>query len=124
MAQLTKQQVIEIQDIKTEAVSVPEWGGEMTVAVMTGPARDEWETALQEDNKPASTNRRAWLCAMCIIDPQTGKPMFTVDELSKKSATALDRVFPVAMRLNKIGGTALGEEIKNSSGPGNDSSGT
>jgi hypothetical protein len=124
MAQLTKEQVLEVNDILTEVVNVPEWGGEITVIVMDGPTRDEWEMMLYADGKADTTNRRARLCAMTIIDPKTGKRMFTAEELSKKSGVALGRIFESAMRLNKIGAAALEDEIKNSGDPGNDSSTT
>lgn len=124
MAQLSKEQVLKANDILTEIVPVPEWGGEVTVAVMSGPARDEWEMMLYADGKPDNSNHRARLCAMCIIDPQTGERMFTVEELSKKSGLALNRVFEVAMRLNRIGTEAIEEASKNSGGPGSDSSTT
>ena len=124
MAQLTKEQVLEANDILTEVVSVPEWGGEVTVTVMDGPTRDEWEMMLYADGKADTTNRRARLCAMTIIDQQTGKRMFTAEELSKKSGVALGRVFGVAMRLNKIGTVAVEDEEKNSADPGSDSSTT
>jgi len=125
MAQLTKEQVLEAKDILTEVVSVPEWSGEVTVTVMDGPTRDEWEMMLYADGKAdTTTNRRARLCAMTIIDQQTGKRMFTAEELSRKSGVALGRVFGVAMRLNKIGTVAVEDEVKNSADPGSDSSTT
>jgi len=125
MAQLTKVQVLEVQDILTEVVNVPEWGGEVTVTVMDGPSRDEWEMMLYAEGKADTiTNRRAKLCAMTVIDPQTGKRLFTPDELAKKSGVALSRIFDIAMRLNKIGGDAIEQESKNLSGPGNGSSTT
>ena len=124
MAQLTKEHVLEAKDILTEVVSVPEWGGEVTVTVMDGPIRDEWEMMLYADGKADPANRRARLCAMTIIDQQTGKRMFTAEELSRKSGVALGRVFGVAMRLNKIGTAAVEDEVKNSADPGSDSSTT
>jgi len=122
MAQLSKEQIIDAKDILTKVVPVPEWGGEVTVAVMDGPSRDEWELMLYSEGKADQTNRRARLCAMTIVDPQTGQRMFSVDELTKKSGIALDRVFIVAMKLNKIGSEALEDETKNSDDPGNGSS--
>jgi hypothetical protein len=123
MAQLTKEQVLGVKDILTEVVNVPEWGGEVTVTVMDGPSRDEWEMMLYADGKANTiTNRRAKLCAMTIIDPQTSKRLFSPDELAKKSGVALSRVFDAALRLNKIGGDAIEQASKNSSDPGNGSS--
>ena len=64
---LTKEQILESDDLKTEVVDVPEWGGEVTIRIMSGTERDAFEQALYESapkNKGVSLkNIRARLCA-------------------------------------------------------------
>ncbi len=48
MSMLTKDDILEINDIKIENVSVPEWGGEICVKSMTSIQRDKFETLFSE----------------------------------------------------------------------------
>jgi hypothetical protein len=106
---LSREQILSAQDITTETVAVPEWGGEVLVRGLTGAQRDEYEesffTGRGKDRKENFANVRARLVALCIVG-EDGKPLFSlkdVEVLGKKSATALDRVFAVAQRLSGIG---------------------
>ena len=114
---LSADEILKAPDIDgIEKLNVPEWGGEICVKIMTGAERDRWEmqtTALLKN--PANINIRASLCAMTICD-EKGKRLFTdaqVDELGKKSSIALDRVFTVAQRLNRLTNSDLEELEKN-----------
>ena len=105
----------DIGEIKT--IKVPEWGGEVCVKVMSGAERDRWEimqtTALRKN--PASANIRAGLCAVTLCD-EKGQRLFTdfqIEELGKKSSIALDRIFAVAQRMNKLSNADLEELEKN-----------
>ena len=40
---LTRDKILSADDIRSERVKVPEWGGEVIVREMTGAERDEWE---------------------------------------------------------------------------------
>jgi len=83
---------------KIEVVNVPEWGGDVYVRVMTGAERDAWEIDAVKDK-----NIRASLAFICLCDSE-GKRLFSSSEdrkaLSLKSASALDKVFDVARKLN------------------------
>jgi|CXWL01.1.fsa_nt_gi hypothetical protein len=108
MAVLSKDQILAVDDITRELVPVPEWGGDVFVGIMSGAARDAWEmecAAAKESKRPTPDNFRATLCAHCICD-EKGARLFALSDipaLGKKSAVALDRVFEVALRVNKIG---------------------
>jgi hypothetical protein len=91
---------------------------------MTGRERDtfESETVLyrpkgkSEPNMDALHQSRARLCARCICD-EHGARIFAdsdVETLGTKSCAALDRVYEVAARLNKIGAADMEELEKNS----------
>lgn len=110
---LTKQQILAVVDIEREDVEVPEWGGWVQIRAMTGAARDKFESGMVREvgkGKTARTvkdyrNVRARGCALCIVEPDTDKLMFTTEEviaLGQKSASALDRVFTRCMKISKI----------------------
>lgn len=113
MAILTAEQILATKPA-TEVVPVPEWGGEVIVADMGGTARDRFERFCL-DNK-SLVGIRAVLAAATIVD-ERGELLFTPDQLDalgKKSGAALDRVYEVASRLNKLSQKDVEELEKNS----------
>jgi hypothetical protein len=118
---LTRQDIVDAQDIDTETVEVPEWGGAVIVRMMSGADRDRFEqslTTVRPDGRREAnlTNMRSKLVAMCAIDEQ-GRLLFGPDEvehLAAKSASAIARVFDVAQRLNGLAPDNVGEAVKNS----------
>lgn len=108
------------QDLVTETVPVPEWGGSVLVRSMTGADRDAFEATLvvEKDGKRSAdlTSMRAKLVAMTVVD-ENGLRLFSAEDvpaLNVRSATALERVFQVAQRLSGIGAEAVKEAEKNS----------
>jgi len=120
---LSKEQILQADDLRREQVVVPDWDGSVFVQTMTGIDRDAFELSLTKDGKASIENMRAKLCARTIVD-ENGNRLFTEDDveaLGKKSATALDRIFEVAQRLNGIGADAMEKLAKNSEPtPGDD----
>lgn len=121
MALLTKEQILKAEDLPREVVDVnAEWGGEVTVRTLSAHERDLWELRQAgKSEKPDEFNVRASLCALCMVDAE-GKQMFGLVEvaaLGKKSGAALDKVFEVACRLNRIGAEKVEEAKKNSKPP-------
>ncbi len=100
---LTREQIIQAQDLQSEDVEVAEWGGRVRVRMMTGLQRDALSAALiGPGNKPDLSTYRVRLVAACIVG-EDGNPLFGPDEiaaLGAKSGVALDRVYRVAERLN------------------------
>ena len=118
---LTKDQILEANDLQSEAVEVPEWGGAVRVRTMTGADRDTFESSMittlaDGTRKPNMTNMRAKLVALTVVD-DSGSLVFgvsDVDRLALKSASALERVFTAAQRINGLGAQAEGNAEKNS----------
>lgn len=107
---LTRDAILAAADLPTEEVEVGEWGGTVVVRGLTGEGRDAWEastTVVRGKTVARDTaNIRAKLVAYCVIDPETGEPLFTqqdVAALGKLSGVALNRVWAVACRLSGIG---------------------
>ena len=118
---LTKDQILECNDLKSEAVDVPEWGGQVLVRTMTGADRDQFEASMMEalpdgTRRPDLTNLRTKLVALTLVD-EAGNRLFEpqdVVRLAMKSAAALERVFTVAQRINGMGAQAEDDAVKNS----------
>lgn len=119
--QLSREAIQAIDDLIREKLFIPEWGQDafVYVCVMPGTARDELE-AESVDLKDGDTatklkNFRARLAVRTVCD-ETGKLLFTkndIEWLGKKSCAALDRIYDVAARLNKIGQKDIENTIKN-----------
>lgn len=106
MALLTKDEILAADDLPTEDVEVPEWGGTVRVRTLTGAERDRFEESITQVKggsvKTNYANLRARLVALCAVDEQ-GRRLFSDADaaaLGRKSAAALDRVFIAARRLN------------------------
>ena len=115
MAVLKRENILEINDIQIETVSVPEWGGEVCVRGMSGAERDRFETSIVEIHGKRQqvnlSNVRAKLACFCICD-EDGQRLFTekdINDLAQKSAAALQHIFEVAQRLSGIGETDIKE---------------
>lgn len=123
---LTRDEILQAQDLPQEKVDVPEWGGEVLVRGLTGAERDAFEgdmvrpngNTLTLDLEGAMQNVRARLVARTIVD-ENGKRQFSDDDiaaLGRKSAKALQRVFEVAQRLSGMTNKdvqELGTALKN-----------
>ena len=109
---LTRQAILDAQDIGREVVPVPEWGGSVLIRGLTGRERDAFEASIVRMQRGAPgagmerslQNIRARLVAMAAID-EAGARLFEdrdVRALGEKSAAALDRLFDVARRLSGL----------------------
>jgi len=114
---LSKEQILQADDLKTETVAVPEWDGEVLLRELRGRERDAFEEgSLDSKRNVTMTNMRARLVAMSAIDEE-GERLFTAkeaNELGDKSATALNRLFEVCCRLSGITSDDVDKLEKNS----------
>ena len=122
MSTLSKSDIQSASDISTEIVLVPEWGGSVAVRQLTGTERDAFEASLVRTLPDGArqadlADMRAKLCAACMVDGVTGDRLFgdsEVASLGNKNATALERVYKVAQRINGLGIDGVKEAEKNS----------
>ena len=126
MSLLTRDQILQAADLRTETVKVKEWSGEVRIAVMTGAQRDAWEQSLigEKPGKPNIENARARLLAYCIVD-EKGAPLFKAEDitqLGRKSGVALERCSRIAQKLNALTDRDLEDAAKNSDAAPSDSS--
>lgn len=121
---LSKDEILAADDLKREAVAVPEWGEDagVYVSTVTADARDELEAAMFAPGvAPADRLKRfrARIASLTIVDA-AGARLFSeaeVEQLGRKSARALQRVVRVAERLNGFSASEV-EEIAKNSEPG------
>lgn len=124
MGLLSRDAILQANDLPREKVHVPEWGGYVFVRALTGRERDTFETesvryqpkGQSEPNFDALQQTRARLCARAMCDEQGNRLLSDADveALGTKSAAALDRVYEVAARLSGISAKDLEELEKNS----------
>jgi hypothetical protein len=127
---LSRDAILQTNDLPTELVHVPEWGGDVYVRAMSGAERDAFEVAVVSNPGKHQTlnlaNIRARLVATTVVDQQ-GVRLFTdadVAALGGKSAAALDRVVEVAQRLSAVSDGDVEQLAKNSVSGQSDDSGS
>lgn len=120
MAVLGRDAILNADDVTTELVPVPEWGGDVLVKGLSGTERDEYEASCTQirgkSQVPVFTNIRAKLVARAIVD-ENGERVFTpqdVAALGKKNGAVLDRLFDVAAKLSGLSDDDVEELAKNS----------
>ena len=125
---LSRKDILEVNDLTTRVVPIPEWKGDVIIKMMTGTERDQFEDSLFEgrgkDRKSNYKNLRAKLLSMCVVG-EDGKRLFSdkdIESLGGKSAKALDRLYTIATELNGIGAKEEEALTKNSESEGNDTS--
>ena len=118
---LSKADIFAAQDLKTETVDVPEWGGAVIIRTMTGAQRDSYEQSLMkrgDDGKYAvdTENMRTKLVVYTAVDEQ-GNALFTADDLTAlagKNAAVIERLALAAQRLNGLSRDSVDDAKKNS----------
>lgn len=126
---LSIDQIKAANDRPREWLPIPEWTPEgeehdptkhgVYVGSMSGKDRDSYEVSLMrqkgQDEHANLRNLRATLAVRTVQGPQ-GERLFTdadVEWLGDKSAAALQRIFDVAARLNKLRQSDVDELTKN-----------
>lgn len=106
---LTKDMIIAVNDIHTERVEVPEWGGHVFVRTMSLGDKKRYEAELYEiDDKgkvkiKSDGDYKAVMLASCVCN-EKGEKLFTMKDIqaiSEKSAAPIERILEVANKMNK-----------------------
>lgn len=99
MSCLSASDILSANDVKVQAVEVPEWGGTVYVKTLRGTDRDAFEESLsKEKDKPF----RCRFLVMTLCDDK-GNLLFKPDQiaaLGEKSSLVLNRVFDKAWEVN------------------------
>ncbi len=117
---LTKEQILQADDLPRTELQIPEWGGDVFIKTMTSAERDAYEASIrdgrQEDGEVNLVNFRALFCVLVIVDEE-GTRLFSDEEapqLGKKGGPAVDRIFDFARKWNKLSDEDIEELEKNS----------
>ena len=118
--ELTKEAIFAVEDLRSERIDVPEWGGYLYIRTLKGWERDQFEQSMFEGigktRKQKFENLRARLVALTVVNAK-GERLFTAKEaklLGEKSASALDKCFSVAQELNGMKAEDVEDMVKNS----------
>jgi hypothetical protein len=102
---LSREAILEADDLGFADVDVPEWGGKVRIRALSGTERDKFEASIAGNGKRIRLdNVRAKLVQACAVDVE-GNPLFgTADvvALGRKSAAGLDRVFEACKKLSGL----------------------
>ena len=109
---LNRDQILQAQDLRSEEVSVPEWGGVIRVRELAAGERERIAGLVTAHDGRS----REIMVALTAIDGD-GNQLFSLDDieqLAKKGEAAIQRVAEVASRLSGIGKAAEAQAEKNS----------
>jgi hypothetical protein len=129
MGFLTRDEILKADDLKTEDVNVPEWGGTVRIKTLTGNERDEYEFRMVgsngQDRDENIRKIRSYLLCAVLVD-EAGNLMFPaindIERIGQKSSKALQRVFDRAAAMNGLNKEDVESLAKNSdSGQSGDS---
>ena len=113
MTLLNFDDIVASQDKEYEDVDVPEWGGTVRIATMSGEDRDRWELSMMQADDSSERGfklnfdaySRVRLVAMCLVDDNFNRIFVTkeqIEKLSQKSGKVMDFLYDVAQRVNGI----------------------
>lgn len=116
---LTRDAILNAQDLRYQIVEVPEWGGDVRVRGLSARERlDIIKSITDADGKvdtAKSVDLQIKVPFLCMVD-DTGARLFTdvadVARLGEKSTAALDRVFDAARKLSGLSDDALEQQKK------------
>ena len=112
MPLLDRASILQAQDIQTQEVQVPEWGGVIRVRSMTLAERNEFARRATAEDKVIVS---AWLVSVLAVDGDNA-PLFRaedVHELERRNFRAVDRVVQAILEVNGITEKKVEEAGKN-----------
>jgi len=115
-------QILAADDLPVLKVTVREWkGGDgkplvLGVRVMTVEERDSYEKEWVGKKETGIDNFRTKYLARCLCHPESGERLFDeagVEQLAKKSAAIVSKLFEKALKHNNMTETDVEELAKN-----------
>ena len=111
------EEILSLDDIKKEIVSVPEWGKDITVVSMSAEERSDiekrWGSKKNAEQHPAEFKHDVLSLS---VKKDNGEPWGTADQfkqLMKKNGKAIDRLFDAALKVSGYTKEAVEEIAKN-----------
>jgi len=105
---LTRDEILQADDLEKRLVEVPEWGGSVWVRALRGDEYDEFQESILEGkgkNRQVNVkNLRAKLVVRSVVN-ESGERIFDDGDyatVGKKSSAALNRLFVAAQELSAV----------------------
>ena len=101
---LTAEQILAADDMGLKKVTVPEWGGDVYIRVMSVGERDNYERLWMGKRETGVENFRTEYLARVLCD-EKGDLLFSREQtaaLAKKSGAVMGRLFDEAMKHNRM----------------------
>lgn len=107
---LTRDQILKEDQMPSEIVEVPEWGGSVKLGAISAAERDELDQLAMKFNADGSREthiktKRCLLVAMCLVN-ENGKRLLGRGEWPQfgkgKDPRVIDRLFKACQRLNGL----------------------
>lgn len=120
-----RDEILAADDRPRRKLSIPEWGRDVWIRVMSAAQREQWER--DTDDVEGIRKRhllRAALAVRTVCD-EDGSPVFTtadMEALAEKSGPALCRIWDAAIAANKVSKADVEELAKNSDASPSDGS--
>lgn len=107
---LNRNDILAVNDLATDLIEVPEWGGQVRIRVFSGVQRDRLDAFLtrntdKDGNLKDPSGLRVLVCVLACCNDD-GTPLFKPEDakaLEVKSSVALDRILKAASKLNGLG---------------------
>lgn len=128
---LTRDEILNAQDIQTQNVECPEWGGTVCIKMLTAGEADTWRKSMLKKTETrgsggkmvtdyifdseAATNNEILLITLAVVDDK-GAALFTaadVEKLLRKSIAPLKRLARAITEQSKLTAEAVEDAIKN-----------
>ena len=110
------------KDIDREVIAIPEWDVSIEVHSMTVRQRAAFLAANQDETDTSGSRLEAvygQILVTCCLDPDTGEPVFTEDDLSwvmtEKSGAVIDNLVSRCLEVSGLKEKAVDEAGKPSS---------
>ena len=120
---LTRDEILKIDDLKREAIDIPEWGGSICVRELTGAERSELFALWKQDESDEKQVQDSFAIIVATVRltacGEDGKPLFTADDILRirnLNAKVLDKIYKEAAKMNGFGADGI-EEAKKSAEP-------
>ena len=123
--ELTKEQILNADDLPRKKLKIPEWGGDVYICKLSAKERDAWEgiclevgSCLEksEFKKYASMRIKETLIYYALCD-KNGNKLFTnledIEKLGNKAGHVIDRISEDIQNFNKISEKDLDDIEKN-----------
>jgi hypothetical protein len=115
MSYLTAEQILAAEDLQTEDVDIPAWGGKVRVRTISAQEAQDANDRAEKFGHPMAIE----VAALAVVDGE-GKPIFSIEQAKQllgKSNHAFTTMVKAVLRLNGLGEEAEKELAKNCETP-------